>query len=196
MAEMNKSYEEKLREARERDEEDERKRLEEEEARNSGRPQLLNLNADGMLDRKIFIDLSKVTSCSIGRQQPKEEDNPNLVLGGIGIQSQHAKFVTENGFTTLCPLSADSVPHCYVNGMPLTSMEPVRLRPNDRIIFGTGSAFIFRNDDNLKDASRPDNKIFPVTYEFAMEEKLKISDKEAAEAREKERKELEEKTAA
>ena len=38
MAEMNKSYEEKLREARERDEEDERKRLEEEEARNSGRP--------------------------------------------------------------------------------------------------------------------------------------------------------------
>lgn len=73
-------------------------------------------------------------------------------------------------------------------------MEPVTLRPNDRIIFGIGSPFIFRNDDNLKDASRPDNKIYPVTYEFAMSEKMAIEDKAAAEEREKERKKLEEET--
>lgn len=43
------------------------------EARQSGRPQLLNLNEDGMLDRKIFIDLSKVTTATVGRRQRSEE---------------------------------------------------------------------------------------------------------------------------
>jgi len=45
----------------------------------------MNLNADGMLDRKIFVDLSKVTKCAIGRKQVDPTQNPNLVLGGIGI---------------------------------------------------------------------------------------------------------------
>ena len=70
MAELNRSWEEKLKEAALKDQEEEQKKKEEEEARASGRPQLLNLNADGMLDRKIFIDLSKVTKCSIGRKNP------------------------------------------------------------------------------------------------------------------------------
>ena len=51
----------------------------------SGRPQLLNLNEDGLLDRKIFIDLSKQTNASVGRKQPDPSKNPDIVLGGIGI---------------------------------------------------------------------------------------------------------------
>ena len=57
---MEKSWEQRLAEAGAKEAEEERERQEELEARNSGRPQLLNLNEDGMLDRKIFIDLSKV----------------------------------------------------------------------------------------------------------------------------------------
>lgn len=67
MEEMNKSWEEKLKEANAKEIEEEEKAKVEQEARDSGRPQLLNLNADGMLDRKIFIDLSKRTNCSVGR---------------------------------------------------------------------------------------------------------------------------------
>ena len=85
MDEMNKSWEQRLKESESRDAEQEKKRKEEAEARNSGRPQLMNLNADGMLDRKIFVDLSKVTKCAIGRKQVDPTQNPNLVLGGIGI---------------------------------------------------------------------------------------------------------------
>ena len=60
LEEMEKSWEQRLAEAGAKEAEEERERQEELEARNSGRPQLLNLNEDGMLDRKIFIDLSKV----------------------------------------------------------------------------------------------------------------------------------------
>ena len=82
---MSKSWEQRLAEANAKDVEEDKKRKEEEEARNSGRPQLLNLNEDGMLDRKIFFDLSKVTTASVGRKQQDTTKNPTLVLGGIGI---------------------------------------------------------------------------------------------------------------
>jgi len=39
-----------------------------------------------MLDRKIFIDLSKVTQATVGRKKQNPDDNPTLVLGGIGVQ--------------------------------------------------------------------------------------------------------------
>ena len=80
------------------------------EARNSGRPQLLNLNNDGMLDRKIFIDLSKVNKCSIGRKQVDQSQNPTLVLGGVGIQVEHAIFETDKKQTILKPLCDEAVP--------------------------------------------------------------------------------------
>ena len=65
----------------------------------------MNLNEDGMLDRKVFIDLSKVTDAKVGRKQPNPEQNPSIVLGGIGIQSEHATFITDANCTKLVPLS-------------------------------------------------------------------------------------------
>jgi len=38
-----------------------------------------------MLDRKIFIDLSKVTKATVGRKNKNLDENPTLVLGGIGV---------------------------------------------------------------------------------------------------------------
>lgn len=85
LEEMEKSWEQRLQEAKQKEDAEDKARQEELEARNSGRPQLVNLNEDGMLDRKIFIDLSKVTKCSVGRRRPAPEENPTLVLGGVGI---------------------------------------------------------------------------------------------------------------
>lgn len=67
--EMNKSWEQRMAEANAGKQEEEKRKKEEAEARASGRPQLLNLNQDGILDRKIFIDLSKETAASVGRKQ-------------------------------------------------------------------------------------------------------------------------------
>jgi hypothetical protein len=73
MKEMQQSWEEKLAAANAKDEEEEKKKAEEEEARNSGRPQIMNLNEDGMLDRRVFIDLSKITNCKVGRKNPNPD---------------------------------------------------------------------------------------------------------------------------
>lgn len=69
LEQMQKSNEQKEAETAAAQAEEDRALKEEEEARNSGRPQLLNLNEDGMLDRKIFLDLSKMTDAKVGRKQ-------------------------------------------------------------------------------------------------------------------------------
>lgn len=42
-----------------------------------------------MLDRKIFIDLSKKPSHLVGRKA-RDGEQPDIVLGGIGVQPKHA----------------------------------------------------------------------------------------------------------
>jgi len=81
--ELNKSWEQKLAEARVNGQAEEKAKKEEEEARASGRPQLMNLNEDGILNRKIFLDLSKVTDAKVGRK--KGGERPPIELGGVGI---------------------------------------------------------------------------------------------------------------
>lgn len=105
-----------------------------------------------MLDRKIFFDLSKVTKATVGRKQANFSDNPTLVLGGIGVQSEHATFETNDKQTVLKPLSEGALDFIFINGEKLKNMKSVVLKPNDRIIFGTGSCFLFRNQDRSKDA--------------------------------------------
>ena len=57
MVEMEKSWEQKLKESKEREVEDERVRKEEEAAMLAGTPHLVNLNEDDMLDRKVVYDI-------------------------------------------------------------------------------------------------------------------------------------------
>lgn len=68
MEEMAKSYEEKLQEQQASEAEEAAKKAKIEEAKTSGRPQILNLNEDGMLDRKIFLDLTEHTNAKVGRK--------------------------------------------------------------------------------------------------------------------------------
>jgi len=82
---MSKSWEERLAEANAREKQEELEKQREREARNSGKPQLVNLNEDPMLDRKIFIDLNTKKKVIVGRQTKVESERPDLILGGIGI---------------------------------------------------------------------------------------------------------------
>jgi hypothetical protein len=43
------------------------------------------------------------------------------------------------------PTSPEALDHITVNGQKLTSIDGVLLRPNDRIIFGTNSVFLFKD---------------------------------------------------
>ena len=91
----------------------------------------------------MFYDLSKQGATHVGRKNGDPE--PQVVLGGIGIQSNHAIFEqTSKGFV-LKPTSKASLDQVTVNGKKLTSMDGLVLKANDRIIFGTNSVFLFKD---------------------------------------------------
>ena len=51
-------------------------------------------------------------------------------------------------------------------------MTPYTLKPNDRVIFGTSSVFLYRNQQRDSESGpKLDTKEDPITYEFAMSEK-------------------------
>ena len=78
-----------------------------------------------MLDRKIFLDLSKCNNAKVGRKQANQDENPEILLGGIGIQSKHAEFITDDNKTMLKPLDQTAMQKVWVNGVKLTSMDAV-----------------------------------------------------------------------
>jgi len=93
MDELNKSWEQKLKDAEEEERLEDEAEAAELAARNGGGPQLLNLNDDIMLDRKNFIDFTVKNPATVGRPNLADQTkNPHVVLGGTGIQEQHAIF--------------------------------------------------------------------------------------------------------
>lgn len=148
----------------------------------------MNLNEDGMLNRKIFFDLSKHTKATAGRKGMLME------LGGVGIQPQHCTFETSGNQTFLVPSSEAAVPNIYINGNVMTKCEKVDLKPNTRVILGTGSVFLYRNEIRKQEADIQDEP--EITYQYAMDEKRKNDDIQAAAQKEAEKQKLEAETAA
>ncbi len=56
-------------------------------------------------------------------------------------------------------------------------MAAIDLQPNDRICFGTGSMFLYKNRDRGNE-SMPDDP--EITFVFAMQEKRVLDDEKAA----------------
>ena len=107
----------------------------------------------------------------------------------------HANLKTDQNKTVLVPMGDAAMKQCWINGEKLVNMKPVTLKPNDRIIFGTGSCFLFRNQarDN-ESGPRTDDP--PITYEFALEEKMKNEEKDEIARKEADEKRLAEEAAA
>ena len=95
--------------------------------------------------------------------------------------------MTEGDRTKLVPTSLEAANNTYVNGRKLTSTDPVELKPNDRIIFGTGTCLLYRCQTRDSEVEMKDDPANPITYEFAMEEKGKIEN-EAENARKEQEK--------
>jgi hypothetical protein len=95
MEEMQKSWEQKLAEAKAKELEESASNPQYEKVK--GVPHIVNLNEDPQLDRKVFYDLTKSNGTRVGRKNGDPE--PQVVLGGIGIQSNHAVFEkTKQGY--------------------------------------------------------------------------------------------------
>ena len=77
----------------------------------------------------------------------------------------------KGGKVSIKPCSK-SVENLYVNGERVTGSKV--LQPNDRIVFGTNSFFIFRDPQNEESAKV---KYGDIDLEFAQKEKMEVSDK-------------------
>jgi len=93
----------------------------------------------------------------------------------------------------LVPSSEASMPHIFINGEAITSCNKIDLKPNTRIILGTGSAFLYRNEIRKAEADIQDDP--EISYEFAMGEKRKNDDLAEAERKDAERAKIEAETA-
>ena len=171
LEELEKSWEEKMAKANGQRDEAHKDHEKEMEIRNSGRPQILNLDQDGMVDRHVLFDLNEHKSAKVGRKNKNFSECPLVILGGVSIQQQHAVFETNDKGTTLKALCKEAVEFISINGKVLKDTKPVTLKPNDRIIFGQDSVFIFKHTDKDQEASHVDNIDYPITFEFAMREK-------------------------
>lgn len=147
MEEMNKSWEQKVAEQKARQEEEDRLREEEEAAKLAGTPHLVNLNEDPQLDRKVTYDIKEGEPLTAGRRN--KQSKHKLQLGGTGIFPEHCSFVHQaDGTVLLKPLDPKAMEHVKINGIALTNMDGVVLKPNDRICLGPSAIFLFKNKKN------------------------------------------------
>lgn len=118
MAEMEQSYEDRLKNSQSADKEEMDKLKAEQAAKESVKPILFNLNSDQMLDRKIFQDLSNTGEKKVGRKNASSAQD--IVLGGVGIETEHARFVTgDDGCVTLVPCNEKAMGNIIVNGVTI-----------------------------------------------------------------------------
>ena len=56
----------------------------------------------------------------------------------------------------------------------MTSMQPFKLRANDRIAIGPTALFLFKNKLKEHEASMKDTEDEPITYDFAADEVIEM----------------------
>lgn len=120
-----------------------------------------------MLDWKQAYGLKEGDWMIVGRKGANPE--AHIVLGGIGIKKNHAYFqVDKNGDIILCPHDETCKEGIKVNGVIIKG--PTKVTHNDRIVFGTSNAFLFKSKDE------PDE----IDFEFIANEIMERSEKEWA----------------
>lgn len=94
-----------------------------------------------MLDRKQAYGLQQGQKLIVGRKNANPE--AQIVLGGIGIQKNHAFFTVDSeGNIVLTPTEEAKKDGVKVNGVTIN--KPTVINHNDRIVFGTSNAFLFK----------------------------------------------------
>ena len=184
MAEMEKSWEQKLAEAKAMEAEEEEREKIELEKKKVGGPHLVNLNEYPILDRKVFYDITAEEPLTIGRRA--KDGKHKLQLGGTGIMPNHAKIEMING-TWPCmfiPLDEKALPHIRVNGKLMKDMKGQQLKPNDRICLGPSAMFLYKNKLNEANCSMPDPIDDPIQFDFASEEVIEADNEGQKEEKE------------
>eukprot|EP00340_Litonotus_pictus_P005567 CAMPEP_0170514046 /NCGR_PEP_ID=MMETSP0209-20121228/600_1 /TAXON_ID=665100 ORGANISM="Litonotus pictus, Strain P1" /NCGR_SAMPLE_ID=MMETSP0209 /ASSEMBLY_ACC=CAM_ASM_000301 /LENGTH=1023 /DNA_ID=CAMNT_0010797955 /DNA_START=73 /DNA_END=3141 /DNA_ORIENTATION=- len=146
MAEMQKSFEEKLAEAKKQ----------EKEQTLGGRidlnkPHLVVLNEDPQLSHKLKYGLVNLP-VYVGRKLGNP--TPQICLSGIGIKVNHAVFLYDDirKGIVIKPKDSEAREYIFVNGKRMTGFEGQLLKNRDRITFGTNTIMLYlENKDSAAD---------------------------------------------
>ena len=175
MKDMQKTFEEKLAEA---------KKLESENIGSNvdkSLPHLVVLNEDPQLSHKLRYSLVELP-LYVGRKHGNP--TPQITLSGIGIKQNHAVFVKEGDNIVLKENDKGAREYIFVNGKKIPEAGQI-LNHKDRIIFGTNTILLYMKSSDGKD-------IYDVDWESAqmeLQKELEIANKLQAEEEEKKKQE-------
>ena len=178
MGDMQKTFEEKLEEARKAEKESIGTQV------NISLPHLVVLNEDPQLSHKLKYPLDQ-PPVYVGRKHGNP--TPQIVLSGIGIKPNHAIFIKDekSDDIILNPNDKDAKNHIFVNGKKITDEGQI-LKTKDRIIFGTNTILLYMKESKGDD-------IYAIDWEAAqIELKNEIEKENKKQIEEKEKKNKEE----
>jgi len=177
MGDMQKTFEEKLEEARKKENESIGTTV------NISLPHLVVLNEDPQLSHKLKYPLDQLP-VYVGRKHGNP--SPQIVLSGIGIKPNHAVFIKDekSDDIILKPNDKDAKSHIFVNGKKITD-EGQLIKTKDVIIFGTNTILLYMKESKGDD-------IYDVDWEKAqleLKNEIEKENKKLTEEKEKKNKE-------
>ncbi len=175
MEEMQKSFSEKLEEAKSKEKEQIGEKVD------TSAPHLVVLNEDPQLSHKLRYSLKQLP-IYVGRKHGNPP--PQITLSGIGIKVNHAIFKDEDGIR-LYPNEVDAREYIFVNGKKIES-DGIKLKNKDRITFGTNTILLYVEKSD-------GNDIYSVDWESAqLELQKEIEENNKRQEEENERRKQEE----
>jgi len=163
LAEMSKSWEEKLKEAQEKAAA-EGAGANSEHKRRETEPHILNINEDPVLSRAICYFFPLGEEINIGnRDRPGEEE---ILLGGVSIRPDHCRVTNTDGTLIMGVRDECKV---LLNGADVTGKNELELHHNDRLLIGTNYYFVVVHPTE-RDASTPEEGWPEVTWDMFQRE--------------------------
>ena len=141
MGDMQKTFEEKLEEAKKHESENIGAKVD------KSLPHLLVLNEDPQLSYKLRYALNELP-VHVGRKNGNPV--PQIVLSGIGIKQNHAVFMREGNNILLKHVEKEANEYIFINGKKIPEQGQI-INHKDKIIFGTNSIFLYMKSSNGND---------------------------------------------
>ena len=175
MGDMQKTFEERLEEAKKHEGENIGQRVD------INLPHLVVLNEDAQLSYKLKYPLNELP-VYVGRKHGNPE--PQIKLSGIGINQNHAIFVKQGGEILLKPQDKEAQKYIYINGKKI-GIDGQIIKTKDRIVFGNNTIFIY-----MKKSTGDD--IYSIDWESAqmeLQKEIELENKRQIEESEKKKQE-------
>ena len=141
MNDMQKTFEEKLEEAKKHEKEYIGENVD------ISKPHLVVLDEDAQLSHKLKYSLADLP-VYVGRKHGNP--TPQITLLGIGVKQNHAVFEKQGDNIILKPNDIDAEEYIFINGKNI-SKEGQIVHNKDRIVFGTNTIFLFMKSSNGED---------------------------------------------